>query len=132
MTTDTAPIIAEVHRIYCSLTGTTPNLRLWERDLFEFVQAGFTAQDMEAVLIWIHRENKKASEARYKKSTSLMKLVGDLRFFDAYLCEARAANRNHKPTTPKESVLTSFRGFSERDTKVCARKVGEIINGMNQ
>lgn len=130
MTTDSNAIIAEVHRIYCSLTSTTPNIRLWERDFFEFVSAGFTPSDMEAVLIWIMRENKKASEPRYHKSVSLMKLIGDLRVFDSHLCEARASNRNHKPTTQKESVLTSFRGFSERDTKVCARKIGEIIGSL--
>jgi len=128
MTSDSNSIIAEVHRVFCSLTGTSPNLRLWERDFFEFVQAGFTAADMEQVLIWIMRENKKASDPRYRKSTSLMKLIGDLRFFDAHLCEARAANRNRQPPTAKTRALNELRPLmGEPLVKDQSRHVSEII-----
>jgi len=128
MTTDPQPIIAEVHRIYSSLTGTSTNLRLWERDLFDFVQAGFTPQDMEQVLIWIMRENKKASEPRYQKSTSLLKLIGDLRFFDSYLAEAKASNRNHKPLSAKERALRELRpAMSEPNGNGHTRHISEIL-----
>ena len=128
MTTDSNSVIAEIHRVYSSLTGTSSNLRLWERDFYEFVQAGFTAADMEAVLIWIMRENKKASDTRYYKSTSLMKLIGDLRRFDDVLNEARASNRNHNPMTAKSRALQELRpAMSEPMGNGRARHVSEFL-----
>lgn len=128
MTTDTTAIIAEVHRIYCSLTGTSPNIRLWERDLYEFISAGFTPKDMEQVLVWIIRENGKASDKRYHKSVSLMKLIGDLRYFDSFLCEARASNRNHKPVTAKTRALMDLRPqMCEPNGNGHARHVSELL-----
>ena len=109
MTGDPQAMISETHRIYCALTGTTPNLRIWERDLYEYVQAGFTPKDMEEVVIWILRENKKASEPRYRKSLAPIKLFADLRLFDSYVTEARAENRNHKPPSAKERALRDLR-----------------------
>ena len=105
-----------------------PNFKVWERDLFEFTQAGYTADDLRCVLIWIMRENKKRD---FQRSNSLKKLLGDeFRTFDSYLTEARAIERNHKPASPKAEALKSFRGFSEADTAVCARRVGEVLNGI--
>ena len=128
MTTDPQPIIAEVHRVYSSLTGTSTNLLIWQRDLYEFVKAGYGPDDMQEVLIWIIRENKKASEPRYHKSTSLLKLISDLRYFDAWLNEARASNRNNKPVTARDSVLMAT-GRSAREYQP-ARLIGQIMKGV--
>ena len=128
MTTDPQPIIEEVHRVYCALSGQSPNFKVWERRFYDFCQAGYGPADMEQVMIWLMRENRKND---YKRSISLLKLM-DLEFFDAYLCTARAENRNNKPKSPATKVPESFRGHSQDGERVVIRSVGQIINGMTK
>jgi len=129
MTTDPTPIIAETHRIYCSLTRSEPNLAVWQRRLYDFVQAGYSPQDMEQVLMWLIRENKRNT---YQRSLSLLKLM-DLEHFDSYLVDARAANRNFRPVTPKAQVLAQLRpSVDETDSGVPARIIGRVMEDMRK
>lgn len=128
MTTDPQSIVAELHRVYCALTGSSAKLMVWERDWLAFSQTGYTKEDLQSVLFWILRENKKL-EKKYQRSVWLSKLIGDLRHFDDMLNEAQASNRNHKPATPKAQVLQQFRGMSEPEVNGAAKRVGDVIKG---
>jgi len=128
MTTDLNLIIKDVLAVYAKATGSDPKLAVWERRLFDYAKAGFTAEDMACVVGWIKRQNKINN---YQKSLSLLKLM-DLENFDACLCEARAWERNHKVFSARERVLQQFRGYSERDTRIAAQRVGAVINQMKE
>lgn len=131
MTADINPILESVYSTYCALTGMRPNFKVWERDFYGFVQAGYTPDDLRCVLVWILRENRKY-DAKFRRSNSLMKLLGnEFKTFDSYLSEARATERNLKPVLPKQQIINQFRGFSERETHETAKRVGEIINGFS-
>ena len=94
MTTDPEAILKAYHQKYCDLTGTQPKFNLWLRSWYEFQKAGFDVSDLECVLKWIARENRKND---FQRSNSLMKLIGgDLTQFDSLLCEARATERNRR------------------------------------
>ena len=130
MTNDTQSILESIHASYCALTGTQPKFKIWERSWYSFLQAGFNQGDLECVLSWLLMENKRND---YKRSLSLLKLLADdFQTFDSYLSEARAKERNHKPTTPKQQVVSEFRRFSESDSATCAKRVGDIINHLGK
>lgn len=127
MTTDTNAIISDCHTVYCRLSGMQPNQMVWEHYWLTFIQTGYTRDDLEAVLIWLIRENKRF-EKRYQRSMNLHKLISDLCVFDSMLCEAKASNRNFKPLTAKERALRDLRpGASETNGNGRVRHVSEII-----
>ena len=118
-------LIEALHQTFCALTGTEPRLKVWERAWFDFVQAGYTQDDLRCTLLWLNRENRRND---FKRSTSIMKLIGNgLEQFDDYLATARAIERNHKPVTAKQKVVQEFRRFQESEVPAAARQIGQII-----
>lgn len=122
--------IAEVHRVYCALSGRPVRLLpSLERYLFDYVQAGFTPTDMETVLLWLLRENKKL-DRDHQRSLMLIRLISDLSVFDAFLCEATVWNRNHKPMTARQEILRATGRLSEKDMGIAARRIGDVLSGI--
>ena len=126
MTTNPTDILEALHASYCALTGTESKFKVWERRWFEFWQNGFTQSDLECVLKWLMRENRRND---YKRSLSLLKLL-DLEHFDAYLSEARAIERNFKPKPAAVRTLEAFRGREEIEVDRAAKTVGQVLKGM--
>ena len=130
MTTDPEAILKAYHQKYCDLTGTSPKFNLWLRSWYEFQKAGFDVSDLECVLKWIARENRKND---FQRSNSLMKLIGgDLTQFDSLLCEARATERNRKVVSPQKQVVEQFRRFGEGDVAPAARTIGQVLQDMKE
>lgn len=133
MTTDLNPIIAEVHRIYCALSGRQVRIiGSVEHYLFDYVQAGFSPHDMETVLLFLIGENKKL-DREHQRNLMLIRLISDLAVFDAWLAEANAYNRNHKPKSARDEILAfTGRRPNEAELKQTSRTVGRIIEGLGK
>lgn len=49
--------VAVIHELYCTFTGQRLSLRFdRERLWFEFLRAGFTAEDLRRVIAWLQKE----------------------------------------------------------------------------
>lgn len=123
---DPAEPLKAIHAIHVKLTGRESRYQVYERSLYDFVQAGFTAEDMEIVLAFMLRENKRND---WKYSLQLGKLLGDHERFQDLLSDAKARLRNmKKPPTPKEIAIEQLRPtVAETPTPGRPRTIGEIF-----
>lgn len=104
---DPAEPLKAIHAIHVKLTGRDSRYQIYERSLWDFVQAGFTADDMTTVLSFLLRENRRND---YKYCVQLGRLIGDHERFEDLLHEAKAKTRNlKKPPTGKEIALQELR-----------------------
>jgi len=116
------PILAE----YTRLTGREAPVGIYDHSLFEYVRAGFTADDMRIVVQFIMSENKRN---HFQYSLRLGPLLRDLERFNDLLQEAKVKERNRRRApTPKEKVLNQLRPtVGEPLTSTGAMSVKEII-----
>jgi len=116
------PILAE----YTRLTGREAPVGLYDHSLFEYVRAGFTADDMRIVVQFIMNENKRN---HFQYSLRLGVLLRDLERFNDLLQEAKVKERNRRPKpTPKEKALSQLRPIiGENLTATGASSVQDII-----
>lgn len=120
MNTEAEEIIAQ----YVKITGREARVSIYEHSLFDFLRAGFSSMDFVCVVTFLLRENKRNS---YQYSLKLGHLINDHQRFMDLLGEARAKMRNViKPTTPKESVLSEWRGIKPDSNGNC-RSIAEFI-----
>jgi hypothetical protein len=57
MDTDTLAVLRATHELYCQLTGQKLSLRFdRERLWYEFLRAGFSAQDLKSVVAYLQKE----------------------------------------------------------------------------
>lgn len=118
--------IRSVLDAYVRLTGREAKVGIYEFSLYDFVRAGFTAEDMIVVVTFLLRENKRN---HFQYSLKLGHLINDHMRFNDLLQEAKAKERNRNPApTPKEKVLSQFRPVvGENLTATGALSVGEIM-----
>lgn len=124
---------ASIHAVFCSATGTTPNLMIHERAYADFIAHGFTGDDLRCVLDYLRRENKRMNGAKF--SMRLDRLLDfEYRHFDSILCEARARERNQKqPLTPREKVLQQLRPtVSNTETGTVAITIKDVLRKISQ
>ena len=110
---------------YNKLTNGVARAKIYECAAWNFLNSGFSVEDMELVVRWIQREN---SRNDYKHSLDLRRLLSDLERFNDLLSRAtvwQAANTR----TPKQAVVDNFRGFRAGNDKQVLKSVGEIIKG---
>jgi hypothetical protein len=121
--------IEQAHKCYCDLTGLVINLRVHERVISDFLEHGFTVEDLELVLRHLKRENARMSGAAY--SLRIDKLLDfEYRRFDSLLSEARAHKRNRVVRTPADRVMAQFRGHDETTTGSTPQAVRAVLRQM--
>lgn len=128
---DPAEPLRAIHAVHVKLTGRESRYQVYERSLYDFVQAGFTAEDMEIVLAFMLRENKRND---WKYSLQLGKLLGDHERFQDLLSDAKARLRNMKKMpTPKEVAIEQLRPVVvEPLPAATGRTIGEVFRTMGQ
>lgn len=111
------------------LTGRESKLPIYEHALFDFVRAGFTDEDMVAVITFLIRENKRN---HFQYSLKLGHLINDHMRFNDLLQEAKARDRNRRPAlSQKEIALRQLRPTTGEDTVTgtgAALSVKDILN----
>lgn len=108
---------------WCECTGQENDPRVArqnERIIWEFINAGFTAEELKRVCAYMKHENSKGG--RFK--LQLHKVAGDLERFASILSDLKAKDRNRRPApTPKEQVM------GMRDRIVDTESADPRING---
>jgi len=100
----TAAPIATLQHAWCQASGQELNHKLCERVFYEAWKAGVTADDIRCVVEFMLRFNKRSDGAKFR--VNAFSVVGDLEKLGALIAEARAAERNRRPTpTPKEQII---------------------------
>lgn len=99
--------IASLHAAWESASGTTLKLKIWERGIDHFIQAGFTEADIVCVFKYARRENARFTGSIQGFTITPFKVFDfEYRWFDSLLSQARAGERNRRPSpTPKEQVM---------------------------
>lgn len=114
-----------LHSCWCTTTGQDLHFKATERLFYELWKMEFKPDDLLCVLKHCLAYNKTHQNAQMK--IQIHKLCGDLEVFASILAEARAKERNRiKPTTPKESVLSSWRGVKPESNGNC-HKLSEFL-----
>ncbi len=99
-----ANAIAQAHALYCQLTGQT--LRLGfdrERMWFEVLRAGYTLEDLRALVTYLQREIR--AQRRYVGALKLCNLL-QLDRFEEDLQISRARLRLPAPSSPRPPAST--------------------------
>lgn len=85
-----------------------------ERLVWEFLNAGFTCEELRRVISYMKHENSKGG--RFK--LQLHKVAGDLERFASILADCKARDRNRRPTpTARETALESFHPIIDPENK---------------
>lgn len=119
--------IETLHKLYCQLTGKSLSLhpdrvRAW----YEFVKAGFTAEDLRLVLLHLKRGERHGY--RHRGSYGFTRLVWRLDVFEEELIEARAHCRNSRPRSDRERVVEALRPAAVEEIRpVRAKPAKEVI-----
>lgn len=114
-----------LHTVWNQTTGQELHFKATERLFYELWKMEFKPDDLLCVLKHVLAYNKTHTHAPMK--IQIHKLCGDLEIFASILAEARAKDRNRvKPATPKESVLSEWRGIKP-ESNGNARSIGEFI-----
>jgi len=88
-------IIEQLHNCYVEQTGLQVNLRVHERAWMDFIEHGYTVDDLRLVLQHLKRENRRMECCQF--SVRLDRLLDfEYRHFDSMLAEARAIERNRR------------------------------------
>jgi hypothetical protein len=86
----------EVYQLWKELSGSQLNYAVQERRIFDFVQAGYTLDDLRTVMEFVKAFN---ATHEFRKSVSFDGIIGSLERFDSLLGEARAgtSSRSKRP-----------------------------------
>lgn len=100
--------IASLHAAWEKASGTILKIKIWERAIASFIEAGYTEADVEICFRYAHRENAKFTSAIQGFTITPFKVFDfEYRWFDSLLSQARASERNRRPApTPKEVVIS--------------------------
>src|SRR5688572_28381419 len=99
-----------LHQQWNELTDQQLKYGPAERMWFDFVNNGFTADDLKTVLTFMFHQNRKR-DPKYRDRIQFHRIVGDLETFNSRLAEALAWSRNRvKPPTEKARTVAAFRG----------------------
>lgn len=91
-----AATIQQAHRLYCQLTGQTLGLGFdRERRWYELLRAGYTLQDLQAVIIYLQREIR--AQRRNVGALKLSNLLQPDRFEE----DLQISRVRLRPPTPK-------------------------------
>jgi len=124
------PALISAYNDECRLTGTPGAARavIYERQVYDFLQAQFTQDDLLTVVKFIRLKQRKDPDCKYvlRLGTLLTDLV---RFSDLL---ALATAMKPKQRTPAQQVVHEFRRHTPEDKKNCFRQVGDIIKQQTQ
>jgi len=100
--------IPTLHKLYCQLSGFDLRYNIdRERAWYEYIKAGFTAEDLRLVLA--HLRHGVIHGGRYPGCMGFTRLIWNLDKFEEDLCEAKAIARNNPTKTNRQSVIKVFR-----------------------
>jgi len=130
-TSGDAEALRLIHDTFTDEIGAEPNYRVHERAYYDFLAAGYTADDLRLVMQYLKLENKRMNGAKH--SLRLDRLLDfDYRRFDSLLNCARAVKRNAVlPPTPREVVLHEFRRTAPEPNGKC-KHVGEFLKSLRE
>jgi hypothetical protein len=112
--------IEVLHATWCREASPTKeplpvNLRTWERAYADFLEHGYTAEDLTLVL----RHMKYLNRTRDQRFSLRQNLIFDFEYmrFDSLLQEAKATNRNKRPApSEREKALEALRPTVDPET----------------
>lgn len=120
--------IETLHALYCQLTGYydlslhPDRVRAW----YEYLKAGYTAEDLRLVLLHLKRGERQ--KYRHRGSYGFSRLIWRLDLFSEELAEARAISRNNRPRSDREKVVGVFRPPTGQEPEpVRAKPAKEVI-----
>lgn len=85
-----------------------PRYATWERAYYDFIEAGYTSDDIYTVASFIRRDNSRNGRSQGEGWTMTLAKVFDYNrtWFDSILTQASADKRNRRPApTPKDKVI---------------------------
>lgn len=131
--------IEALHAAWEKASGTTLKLRIWERGIADFIEAGFTCEDIQIVFRYARRENAKFTSAIQGFTITPFKVFDfEYRWFDSLLSQARASERNRRPPpTEKEKVVALRERVVEPETadpriNGTGRHLSDVLKTINQ
>lgn len=115
-----------------SATGQQVNQRAVERIAWEFLDMGFTENDLRLVVKHMLSFNRKHPDCPLKMQ--FHRVVGDTERFASMLAEFQAKERNRiKPPSPRETALNQLRPVVEAQTGTgTAMTVKEVLRKVAQ
>jgi hypothetical protein len=119
--------IESCHQCYCQMTHMEIRLPIWERAFSDFLEHGFTVEDLQMVLGYLMRENRRMNGAKFSLRLNTL-LDFEYRRFDSFLSEAKAIQRNKRVTKPADKALDEWRGLpTKTGTDNTARTAGDVL-----
>jgi hypothetical protein len=109
-------------------TSQKANPMVNSRLCLEFMQAGYTSEQLVLVVDYLKAQNLKASAPQYRRKITLPRVIGDLVEFDALIQLAEAWNRNRSKLSKKQEFLNSLHRGEVPTGK--PRHIGEVINAI--
>jgi hypothetical protein len=122
------PDPSKIIEAYNAITGDRQSLMAWEFKIHQFVQAGYTANDMVGVLRYMLDENKNNPYHKNKPYSMALGPLLDLQRFADLRSRAMQKYGTAKPSN-RDKVLASWHGF-DRHQDGSARAVAQIMRGM--
>jgi hypothetical protein len=108
-------------------TGQDVNLMVNQRISWQFLQAGFSVADLLIVVAYLKACNSQASESKYRVKLTLLRVIGDLEWYDAQRQLAMAWERNRqRKASPRQEILEASGRPVESTGN--ARHISEFIN----
>lgn len=102
--------IASLHAAWELASKTTLKLKVWERGIASFIEAGFTEDDVRCVFAYARRENAKFTSAIQGFTITPFKVFDfEYRWFDSLLSQARASERNRRPAPTERDKVIALR-----------------------
>lgn len=100
--------IETLHKVYCQFSGFDISIGYdRERAWYEYIKAGYDAEDLRLVLIHLKRGIKSGN--RNPGCLRFRYLIENLKDFDEELAMARAYVRNNQPRTNRQAAIEVFR-----------------------
>lgn len=135
MTTDARrAAIIELHNCYISETGHMVPLMTAERRLNEFLNVGFTKEDLQLIIRHIKTVNFKST---FQISLRFDKIVGDIERAGDFLGEAKkhaaqqARTKAANYSVPKQEVLRQSGRDAQKPLGPC-RAMSDVIRAMRE
>lgn len=119
-----------LHDAWQKSSGQIINIRAAERILYELGNMGVTPEDIQCVVGYLIRCNKK-SDAKYR---IMFHKVLEPEFFHSVLGEARAQERNQKhPPTPREKFQQQYEQvITQEPVREAAVPFSEILKRIRE
>lgn len=123
--------LKSLHALWCKLTGQELRYQPCERILWDWVNNGFTEDDLSTLLEFMLWQNRKR-EPKYRDKIQFHRIMGDLEVANSRLGEANAWKRNKlKAATDKAKTVAAFRGTPvEPETNGATRTWGEVLQSV--